>query len=250
MINNTTGRETLVLNIAICDDDLAFLTLMRITLKNICSKIGITPDMRLYSEPLELIDSLSEPDNTTEVLLLDVDMPQMSGLELASRIRKTDNDIIIIFVSSHDQYVRESIEYLPFRYIKKENLESELYAAIQAASLKISNSPRNSCIIIKTSTQQFKLRKKDIIYIELVDRKMVVHTSKIGDIVIRASMKEIMSQLNNKYFFQLHPGCIVNIKYIAVVESEHSIMLDNGTRLIMSRSKSSGLKHALLEYWR
>ena len=63
-------------------------------------------------------------------------------------------------------------------------------------------------------------------------------------------MKEVISQLNNKYFFQLHPGCIVNIKYIAIIESEHSIMLDNGTRLIISRAKVTSLKDALLEYWR
>lgn len=251
MLNNTTGRETLVLNIAICDDNIDFLTVMHHNVKDVCNTLNVAPDIKLYDNPLKLMDDLAQPDNVTELLLLDVDMPQMSGLELASKIRETDNDIIIIFVSSYDQYVRQSIEYLPFRYIKKEKLQPELFAAIQAASLKISNSPRNSCIIVKASaSEQFKVRKKEIMYIELIDRKLIIHTKKLGDIVTRASMKEVISQLNNKYFFQLHPGCIVNIKYIAIIESEHSIMLDNGTRLIISRAKVTSLKDALLEYWR
>ena len=60
-------------------------------------------------------------------------MPDVSGLEVAKKLRQKHLDIILIFISAHEQYVFESIEYNPFRYIRKNRIEKELMPCLKAA---------------------------------------------------------------------------------------------------------------------
>ena len=70
-------------------------------------------------------------------MFLDIDMPGISGLEIAKKLREENSDIILIFVSAHEQYVFESIEYSPFRYIRKSRIEKELFLDLKAAYARL-----------------------------------------------------------------------------------------------------------------
>ena len=79
-------------------------------------------------------------------------MPDITGLDVAKTIRQTNSNIILIFISSHEQYVFKSIEYRPFRYIRKEYLKEELPNALKAA-YKLIESDKDESIIVKADDE-------------------------------------------------------------------------------------------------
>lgn len=63
------------------------------------------------------------------------------------------------------------------------------------------------------------------------------------------TIKELERKLDSEDFIKIHSGCIVNVKYIQEY-SGHDITLDNGTKLIVSRTRLAEIKRIISEYWR
>lgn len=82
-------------------------------------------------------------------------------------------------------------------------------------------------------------------------RKISVYTDggKERKLLGRKTIKELYYELNDEDFIQIHSGCIVNTKYIDEY-SGHDITLDNGKKLIVSRSRIKDVKEAMARYWR
>ena len=92
-------------------------------------------------------------------------MLDISGLEVAKKLREKDSDIILIFISAHEQYVFESIEYNPFRYIRKSRREKEVLLALKAAYARLEEM-KDSYIVVKTEESEVRVKHSDIMYFE------------------------------------------------------------------------------------
>ena len=114
------------INIAICDDEQKSLQMIQKELYHIADKLKIEIETYAYKEGKKVLDLIYNEKEDFDVLFLDIDMPDVSGLEVAKKLRQKHLDIILIFISAHEQYVFESIEYNPFRYIRKNRIEKEL----------------------------------------------------------------------------------------------------------------------------
>ena len=70
-----------------------------------------------------------------------------------------------------------------------------------------------------------------------------------GEILaVRKTIKELYKELNDEHFIRIHSGCVVNAKYIAKF-SNYDITLDNGERLIVSRTRMKNIKTTLMNFW-
>ncbi|MFR7383482.1 MAG: LytR/AlgR family response regulator transcription factor [Anaerostipes sp.] len=107
------------INIAICDDEQESLHMIQKELYNAANKLKIEIETYAYNDGKKVLDSIYNENEDFDILFLDIDMPDISGLEIARKLRQKNLDIILIFISAHEQYVFESIEYNPFRYIRK-----------------------------------------------------------------------------------------------------------------------------------
>ena len=182
-----------------------------------------------------------------DILLLDIDMPEITGLEVAKKIREAHSDIILIFVSSHEQYVFDSIEYNPFRYIRKNRIEKELPIALKAAYSRIEETV-DEYIVAKAEDSEVKIKYSDIMYFETVARKVEIHLSNGKVFAVRKTIKELYEELKDSNFIRIHSGGIVNAKYIDEF-SNYDITLDNGEVLIVSRRQLKEVKTTLTKYW-
>ena len=104
------------MNIVICDDNSLFLSSLMGVVRNECEKIfpssveiNIGPSFENGSELIEHIRN-----NTVDVVLLDIDMPDMNGFEAAKYICKEHKDVKIVFMSAYDNFVYSSFEFYPF----------------------------------------------------------------------------------------------------------------------------------------
>ena len=240
----------MIINIAVCDDEEESLEMIQKELLKAADNLNITIEIESFKNGNKVVDLISNNKEHFDILYLDIDMPDISGLKVAKKIRNSNSDIILIFVSAHEQYVFESIEYNPYRYIRKSKMYCEIENSLKAAHKKIL-SENSGSIILKTEDGEIRLKHSNIMYFEMISRKINIYTNDGQERTIagRKTMKELFTELENEDFIQIHSGCIVNAKYIYEYSS-HDITLDNGTKLIVSRSKIKTVKQTMMRYWR
>ncbi len=235
------------INIAICDDEKNIINSLSERIIDISKRLNYLSEVYTYTSGKQVIDLICNKKEDLDILLLDIDMPEVSGLEVAKKIRESHSDIILIFISSHEQYVFESIEYNPFRYIRKNRIEKELPIALRAAYSRIEEN-LDEYMVAKTEDSEVKIKYSDIMYFEKVARKVEIHLSNGKVFAIRKTIKELYEELKDSNFIKIHSGSIVNAKYIDEF-SNYDITLDNGERLIMSRRQLKEVKTILMKYW-
>lgn len=234
-------------NIAICDDEITALEHIKNKVLDIASTRKVSVNVFTYSDAKRLIDVLCSNEKVIDILLLDIEMPQISGLDVAKTIRKYRENLILIFVSCHEQYVFESMEYSPFRYIRKNKISEELPLAMKAAFTRFENE-RGRSIIIKTDGGEKMLRSSQIMYYEIENRRLNIHLSNGKKLLAWKTIKELTEEMNDERFIKLHSGCVVNVQYISEF-SNNDVTLENDERLIVSRRQIKEVKKELLRYW-
>lgn len=237
----------MIINIAVCDDEQDSLDNIQKELFQLENALNITIETYLYTDGKKVVDLIYNNKEDFDILFLDIDMPNISGLEVAKKLREKGSDIILIFISAHEQYVFDSIEYNPFRYIRKNRVKKELPLAMRAVCSRFAEM-KDTHIVVKTEDTEVKIKHSDIMYFETTARKVGIHLSNGEILVIRKTIKELCEEINNDDFIRIHSGCVANAKYIDKFSS-YDITLDNGEQLIVSRTRIKNVKTALMNYW-
>lgn len=231
------------INIAICDDKKFFIEHLSKKIIGYSTELNVKNEILTYNNPEELLNNIDDID----ILFLDVDMPEMSGIEVARRIRESNESVLIVFVSNYDQYVYQSIKYKPFRYIRKNRLDSELYPALKDSYNNLQMDNNNKTITIDYKKGKIAINKNNILYIEKELRDTVIHLVD-DEICTRMNLKDIEKELDADVFIKLHRGCIANMKYIERFEKDY-VYLINGKSLPISRRKVKEVKESIKKYW-
>ena len=234
------------MNIAICDDDIETVRKIKDDIIRISGEMKVNMDITSFFSGKKLLDVMEKENNIFDILLLDIDMPDISGLEVAKVLREKNVNIIIIFISSYENYVFDSIEYTPFRYIRKFRVKEELPLALRAAQVLIEK--KDKYIVIKSDNVQHRITHTEICYFEIVKRKSYIHLADSRILCTWKTIKDFYIELDDNDFVKIHSGCAVNMKYIKEY-SNYDITLDNGEKLMASRSGIKNLKDRLAQYW-
>ncbi len=104
------------MNISICDDNESDILNTKDVIKQTAHELHIKTEFDCYSNATDVEQKLLVKKESTDILILDIDMPEVSGLELAEKLRAESKDLIIIFLSNHEEFVFKAIEFQPFRY--------------------------------------------------------------------------------------------------------------------------------------
>lgn len=235
------------INIAVCDDEVTSLEYIKSKIIIISKELKMCPKVITYNSGKQVVNAICNKKEIFNILFLDVEMPDISGLEVAKQIREKNTDIVLIFISAYEQYVFHSIEYNPFRYIRKERMEQELPLALKAAYLCIEQN-KDKFIIVKTEKGEVCIKRTDIMYYETEGRRIRLYMNTGNSFLLWKTMKGFYQELCDKNFIRIHSGCVVNTKYIQQY-SLYDIILDNGKHLSVSRTRIKEVKSAILHYW-
>lgn len=231
----------------VCDDNKQTAEKIKLLVSEIFKNFKINAEIYTYYSGKEILEIICNKKHQFDLLLLDIDMPDITGLDVAKTIRESKSNIILIFISSHEQYVFKSIEYRPFRYIRKQYLKEELAHALRDA-YNLIESDKEKTIIIKVDNEDIRLKHSEIMYYEIVARKLSIHLSNNNKLNVRKTIRDFSKELADSNFIQINSGCVVNAKYINKI-SNTDITLDNNEKLIVSRTRMKNVKYELLEYW-
>ncbi len=125
-----------MLRIAICDDETTLVNeIYKIVLHEI-SKFTTEVEIKCFTNGNNLLEQHQE--NPFEIVFLDIDMPKISGFEIAKKLRENFSKAYIIFITSHEELVYESMDFQPFHFLRK-HCNTPLEESISSVIKKLIN---------------------------------------------------------------------------------------------------------------
>ncbi len=235
------------MRIIICDDCESDAMSAKEVIKRTAQDLHVNTEFDIYSNATEVEKNLFVKKEPADILILDIDMPEISGLELAERIRAENMNLIIIFLSAHEEFVFKAIEFQPFRYIRKIRLEREMPLAIRSA-VKVIEENKDKQIFLNTDDGEVKVMISEIMYYETEKRKISVHLKNGITLLLNKKIAEMQDLINKDSFIMIHRSCVVNADYVKNILNG-IIVLDNDEKLIISRPRYKAVKQQLLKVW-
>ena len=228
-----------MLKIAVCDDDLSFLNQTAKMIEN-WEQRPANILCKTFDNGDELITA--HKNSPFDIILLDVVMPLINGIETAREIRQNDKNTKIVFLTSSSEYAVESYTVKANNYLLKPISENALFSCLDEFIKEISNNSQT--ITIKGIYNVQKLSIKDIVYIEAQNKHIVFVTSDGSRIETTEPLHICEDKISaNKEFFKCHRSYIININHIDKYTSKE-VFMHNGYCIPISRSYQKAFESA------
>lgn len=232
--------------IGLCDDDKTQLEYLSALIKTWASVRNTFCEIKTYHSAEELIFENME-SYAFDILILDIQMGDMNGIELAKKIRIQDEELMIIFLTGVKDYVLDGYEVNAFRYILKPVKVDKLYLLLDEVDNKLKKSNKKY-YIFNYSGETIKLEQGQILYIESIKHYVnIVTVDKSYE--IKSTINQVLSSLEAEDFISIHRSYIVNLKHVDKI-NKSSCMLSNGVQIPISRSNYKNFNEAFIKYYR
>lgn len=235
-----------MIRIAICDDEMKIVMLHKELIQNVMKSCGSRFEISTYTHSENLLYDITEDGFYYDLLLLDIEMPEITGMEIAKKIKPYIPNITIIFITSHVEYAIDAFELSIFRYVPKDDMEKRLPNAIRDA-IQLIALEDGKVFTIQTKNRLEKITYKEIYYIER-EGKNVIITTVAGVSRVRKSLQQVYEELASEEFIFIDRGYIVNIIHIMQLKDSMAV-LKSGTVLPVSRSHLQKVKEQINAYW-
>lgn len=235
-----------MLKIAVCDDDLNFLEQEIRYIKAYGKSRRIALEVTGFHESRVILNNL-EIGNGYHLFVLDVDMPEKSGLEVAKEIRKKYPQAVIIYLSNYADFAIDAYEVEATRYVEKSKMKEKLPSALDIAITKIQEQARKF-LTVRSYHDMIKVFHDDIIYVQRILRKLQIATLRQGDIYDPRGLKELHKLIDDERFIFIDRSTFVNMDYIQQLERAEIVLLD-GLRLAVSRQQLPKVKETISTVW-
>lgn len=152
----------------------------------------------------------------TDLIFLDIEMPDMSGLELLSNLTNSPK---IIIVSAYEQYALKGYEFDVVDYLLKPVSFDRFLKSVNRVHdlLQKEQKEANDYIFVKSDKQLKKIQFKDILFIESMENYVVIQTATSKEIVY-TTLKQIYESLPQNIFHQTHRSYIINIEKVTAID--------------------------------
>lgn len=226
------------MQIFICDDEIPILKDMENRIKLILPECFAAS----FSDGKQLLKTLEK--EPCDVLFLDIDMPQISGLDIAKELARLDEKPLLVFVTSHDELVYDSLQYHPFGFIRKSYFEEEIEKILKDCEQEISSKEKH--FSFKSGTENMRIKLSEILYFESDGNYLKLFTEK-QEYRLRDTVAAVENTLSASGFVRVHRGFLINqaaVKRLSAEEAE----LVNGVKVPIGKNYAQEAKSRLMRY--
>ncbi len=234
-----------MIKIAIVDDVRVNIDYIELEVNKFFGNKSIPFSVSCYENSRNFIYDIEE-NQYFDIFFLDIEMPNIDGLELAKTINRTFSESYVVFITSHMEYVIEGYELNIYRYIPKFLIDKKLPLALKDLTTEILKREKES-YIIKTNSRFEKIFYKDIYYI-FKEGKNSIFVTASGESRERKSISDVYNDLNSEEFLIIDRGFIVNTPHIMKIHN-NLVILRNGINLSISRSHINEVKKKINQFW-
>lgn len=241
---NRDGNANMKINVLLCDDDKYFLQKM----SDIIDSQPVPPGTSIYitksSHSVEITDRQLLQ---YQIMFLDIDMDERSGMDIAHRVRELHLDTVIIFVTNYPEFSLEGYEVRAFRYLLKQELEQKLHIYFRDALAEL---PREDKVLhFSANAESFRVAYKDILYLESNQRVIYLYTLSPTQTPdhFYGKMEDLAVELEKEGFLRIQKSYLVNMAYIKKFNYDR-VILSNGKELSVSQKRYAQMKIQYLSW--
>lgn len=233
------------LYMAICDDEPNDIEQIQKAIQRALDKIEYHEEygFQSFTKGSELREAVIKEQFS--LVFLDVEMPEMDGFELASKLYMDMPGIHLIFVSNHEHFVFDAYEYAPFWFVRKSSLEQDMYRALEryiqlTSGLRITYK-------VKDKKGYKEVNIKDILCVESTKHTLTFRTVQGLNLKKYGSLKIVENELESYGFLRIHKSCLVNQRHVQRVEKQ-DVLLSGDIRVAMGRDRRKDVCEAMIRY--
>ncbi|GAA0103072.1 two-component system response regulator RgaR [Paraclostridium bifermentans] len=224
--------------LGICDDEKHYRSIIRKYLEEILQSNVQSYEIHEFTSGEELLENYP---NNLDILILDIQMDGIDGMNTARRIRTFDSKVEIIFMTSYSEFMQEGYEVRAYRYLLKpidfDKLNKHIIPCVNELKRRNSN-----YLTINTKNYIDRIKIDSILYIETQRPNLLIYTNKKVH-SLRMSMRKIEGILEEYSFYRCHNSFLVNLKEIESMDGEYIFISD--MKIPVSRYRTKGLKLAI-----
>ena len=232
------------LHIAICDDEQIDRQQIADLTREIMTVERVTCELSCYESAAALLTAI-QSGAQFHILLLDVMMEGLDGVELAAALRKLGCAAGIIFISSNREMALRGYEVSAARYLAKPLREEQLREALLYCYKTFCEKKE---ILLPTAKGQRRIPLSDIFYVEAMERvTRLALTDRLEEVTLKFS--DLSALLPERQFVLCHRSYLVNLEHIAYIRSR-DLELTTGEVLPVSRYRAEDLQKQFVAYLR
>ena len=259
MADSIVSSETVCLRIGICDDEPLAIDYLTSHLQEWAKSRNCVLQLSAFSSAEQFLFEY-EAEQNFDVLLLDIQMGAMNGMELARRIRNTDCEVQLVFISALTDYLytkatrnlipltdylSDGYEVAALHYLLKPVKPEKLCAVMDRA---VQNLRKAEPFLLVTADQTTKrIPVSSIIYAEAFAHYIRI-TTKTETFELRENLFALEKKLGN-LFVRPHRSYLVNLREIHTI-TKTEILLDNQQSIPLSRYNYQKINQAFIEYYK
>lgn len=217
--------------VVLCDDEEATLAQLVQFLNQIESERHWKLSVACCHSGEELLDM---PLNQTDLLILDIGMDGISGMEAAHILRDRGEDMSMIFLTSMVQHALEGYDVHAYAFLPKP-VTYETFAGKVVEALEMISRQRGLSIPLKRGMDTEYVNAQDILYIDVQDHNIRLVLPE-GSRTYYTKLSAIESQLDGQGFFRCHKSFLVSYRHIRAIRPDHLVM-SNGDRVPLSKHR-------------
>lgn len=241
MLIHGKNRGHTMYHIAIVEDEMDFSSQLQSFLEQYQKEQNIRFKISVFSDGAEILEGY-EP--IYDVILMDIEMPGMNGMDAAAQIRSVDADVVMMFITNVASYALRGYEVGALDFVMKP-LTYYAFAMRFARVLKRVRQREQQQILLAFPDGVKKLEIQQIYYVEVQNRILHYHTDE-GEYCVRGTMQSVEQALATHPFVKCNHWYIVNLRHVSEVWQNTVVV--GGHMLEISRRNRTPFLKALTEY--
>jgi len=231
-----------MLKIAVVEDDEITNQLLQDLINQYAEEKKLEIGIFTFRDGIEILEGY---EAIYDIILMDIEMPKMNGMNAAEKIRQHDADVVLMFITNMKQYAIRGYSVRAFDYVLKPVNYYSFSLRLTRAISCVKTRKTEKTILLTLPSGVKALDAKEIYYLEIQDHTLYYYT-KEGKYAVRSTMKSMEKELKDFQFVKCNCSYLVNLRYVTEINKD--IVVVAGNKLQISRRNRTAFMAAMLKY--
>lgn len=235
--------NNMCINILICDPNQAESHYFAELISKIAEKKKHSINIKIFHEGLSLIKFIRSSQEAIHVVILEIDLPNQNGINLALKLRKEKFEEEILILTHSEDYYPMAFDVMAFHYIVKGKTSNKHFSKVISNLFERISRKQSEYILFNKKGEHLLMRIKDIQYFEIDKRVVTVHYNN-NKFQFMSTMEKVQQCFDGKQFIRVHRSFLVAFQEIERIQYD-ILYLKNGDMIPIGRTYQKIIQHEL-----